>query len=136
MTYFLSSRAKGSDGIFRACGRPLLLKLLKEQRYKKASLAVQKADYAVRMYEKVGFKATDENDEEWDCFPACSQIRNTAGWGLQRSYYEGNTKSKRVQEKCGFKYQWTTENMDVPLMAEIRTGHVSLMTKEDWLAQR
>ena len=47
-------------------------------------------------------------------------------------YYEGNTKSKRVQEKCGFKYQWRSENVDVPLMHEKRTGHVSLMTKEDW----
>ena len=47
-------------------------------------------------------------------------------------YYEGNNKSKRVQEKCGFKYQWTTEDVDVPLMHEKRTGHVNLMTKEDW----
>ena len=47
-------------------------------------------------------------------------------------YYEGNAKSKRVQEKCGFKYQWRSENVDVPLMHEKRTGHVSLMTKEDW----
>ena len=42
-----------------------MLGLLKEQRYKKASLAVQKANYAVRMYEKVGFKIIDENDEEY-----------------------------------------------------------------------
>lgn len=47
-------------------------------------------------------------------------------------YYEGNTKSRRVQEKCGFRYQWKSENLDVPLMHETRTGHVSLMTKEDW----
>ena len=42
-----------------------MLSLLKEQGYKKASLAVQKANYAVRMYEKVGFKIIDENDEEY-----------------------------------------------------------------------
>ena len=47
-------------------------------------------------------------------------------------YYEGNMRSKRVQEKCGFKYQWKSENVDVPLMHEKRIGHVSLMTKEDW----
>jgi RimJ/RimL family protein N-acetyltransferase len=55
--------------------------------------------------------------------------------GMQKvwiGYYEGNAKSKRVQEKCGFKYQWRSENVDVPLMHEKRTGHVSLMTKEDW----
>ena len=37
-------------------------------------------------------------------------------------YYEGNYKSKRVQEKCGFKYQWKSENVDVPLLGEKRTG--------------
>ena len=42
-----------------------LLALLKEKGYKQASLAVQKANYAVRMYEKVGFKIVDENDEEY-----------------------------------------------------------------------
>ena len=30
-----------------------------------ASLAVQKANYAVKMYENVGFKTVDENDEEY-----------------------------------------------------------------------
>lgn len=50
------------------------------------------------------------------------------------SYYEGNIKSKRVQEKCGFKYQWKTQDADVPLMHEKRTGNVSLMTGEDWLS--
>ena len=42
-----------------------MLTLLKEKGYKQASLAVQKANYAVRMYEKVGFKTIDENDEEY-----------------------------------------------------------------------
>lgn len=49
-------------------------------------------------------------------------------------YYEGNDKSKRVQEKIGFQYQWTTKEVDVPLMNEKRTGHVNLMTKEQWAA--
>ncbi len=51
-------------------------------------------------------------------------------------YYEGNTKSKRVQEKVGFKYQWKSENVDVPLMHEKRTGHVSSMTKDEWIWTR
>ena len=42
-----------------------MLELLKWQGYEKASLAVQKANYAVRMYENVGFKIMDENDEEY-----------------------------------------------------------------------
>lgn len=47
-------------------------------------------------------------------------------------YYDGNTKSKRVQEKLGFRYQWTTKGLEVPLLGEIRTGHVSLLTREEW----
>ena len=47
-------------------------------------------------------------------------------------YYDGNNKSKRVQEKLGFQYQWTTEDVDVPLMHENRTGHVNCMNKSDW----
>ncbi|MBQ8199082.1 MAG: GNAT family N-acetyltransferase [Lachnospiraceae bacterium] len=38
---------------------------LKSRGYKKASLAVQKANYAVKMYQNVGFKTVAENDEEY-----------------------------------------------------------------------
>ena len=51
-------------------------------------------------------------------------------------YYEGNERSKRVQEKAGFRYQWTTEDLDVPLMHEKRTGYVSSLTKDQWEADR
>ena len=42
-----------------------MLDILKENGYKRTSLAVQKANYAVKMYEKVGFKTIDENEEEY-----------------------------------------------------------------------
>ena len=42
-----------------------MLSLLKEHDYGQASLAVQKANYAVRMYKAVGFEITDENNEEY-----------------------------------------------------------------------
>ena len=42
-----------------------MLALLKEKGFKRASLAVQKENYAARMYEKVGFKTVDENEEEF-----------------------------------------------------------------------
>ena len=51
-------------------------------------------------------------------------------------YYDGNTKSKRVQEKLGFICQWTTDSVPVPQMGETRKGHVNLLTKEDWFAGR
>lgn len=47
-------------------------------------------------------------------------------------YYDGNSKSRRVQEKLGFVYHHTTEGIEVRQMNEIRTGHVMLMTREWW----
>ena len=31
------------------------------------------------------------------------------------------------------KYQWTTDNVDVSLMHETRKGHVSSLTKDEWM---
>ena len=42
-----------------------MLTLLKDCGFKQVSLAVQKANYAVRMYKNAGFKIIDENDEEY-----------------------------------------------------------------------
>ena len=55
--------------------------------------------------------------------------------GMQRiwcGYYDGNEKSRRVQEKLGFVYQQRTEGIEVKQMNEIRTGHSNLMTRERW----
>ncbi|NBI88088.1 N-acetyltransferase [Lachnospiraceae bacterium] len=51
-------------GIGTALMKRMLLEL-KKQGYKQASLAVQKMNYAVHMYKKVGFEIVDENDEEY-----------------------------------------------------------------------
>lgn len=42
-----------------------MLQELTKRGYDKASLAVQKANYAVRMYQKVGFEIVSENEEEF-----------------------------------------------------------------------
>ena len=42
-----------------------MLRLLKQKGYKKASLAVQKANYAVKMYKNIGFEVVGENSEEY-----------------------------------------------------------------------
>ncbi|MBE6934428.1 MAG: GNAT family N-acetyltransferase [Ruminococcaceae bacterium] len=49
-------------------------------------------------------------------------------------YYEGNSKSKRVQEKLGFIYHHTCKEVAVPLMHEVRIGHTNILTKERWEA--
>lgn len=51
-------------GIGTAMMREMLSRLA-QRGYKRASLAVQKANYAVRMYQKVGFRTIDENEEEF-----------------------------------------------------------------------
>ena len=48
-------------------------------------------------------------------------------------YYEGNEKSKRAQEKCGFIYHHTEENVPCDLMGDIRTEHFTYLTKAQWL---
>lgn len=42
-----------------------MLRELKNRGYERTSLSVQKANYAVRMYKKVGFEIVDENDDEF-----------------------------------------------------------------------
>lgn len=42
-----------------------MLEELKARGYQKTSLAVQKANYAVKMYKNVGFEIVDENAEEY-----------------------------------------------------------------------
>lgn len=42
-----------------------MLNELREKGYDRTSLAVQKANYAVKMYKKVGFEICDENEEEY-----------------------------------------------------------------------
>ncbi len=42
-----------------------MLDYLKQAGYTKTSLAVQKANYALKMYLKVGFEIADENDDEY-----------------------------------------------------------------------
>lgn len=46
-------------------------------------------------------------------------------------YYDGNSKSRRVQEKCGFRYHHTEKDKTSPL-GDIRTEHFSKLTKEQW----
>ena len=73
-------------------------------------------------------------DDEATFMPIASAIRGETDTILFNIDID-NTKSKRVQEKVGFKYQWTTEGVDVPLMHEKRTGHVNAMAKKEWLAR-
>ena len=54
--------------------------------------------------------------------------------GLQTlwcGYFDGNEKSKRVQEKCGFVYHHTNKDIEWKLMNLVLTEHVTRLTKEE-----
>lgn len=53
-----------SLGIRTEMMRRMIL-LLKRSGYKQASLSVQKINYALKMYQKLGFEILDESDEEY-----------------------------------------------------------------------
>lgn len=47
-------------------------------------------------------------------------------------YYDGNIKSKRCQEKCGFRFHHTEENVRCVPMGDVRTEHFTRLLKEEW----
>ena len=47
-------------------------------------------------------------------------------------YYDGNGKSKRVQEKCGFTFHHTEEGVDCLLVGDVRTEHFTYLSREKW----
>lgn len=59
---------------------------------------------------------------------AFEDLKITALWC---GYYNGNIKSKRVQEKCGFIYHHTQDSY-CELLNEDRITHVSYLTREQW----
>lgn len=50
-------------------------------------------------------------------------------------YFDGNMKSKRVQEKCGFTYHHTIKDIPCPLMGDIRTEHITCLPKDNWIVE-
>ncbi|HEM6190558.1 TPA: GNAT family N-acetyltransferase [Streptococcus suis] len=52
-----------------------------------------------------------------------------------RAFVE-NSKSLRVQEKLGFVYQYLLEDVHFPLIDEVRTERVSLLTRGEWYSRK
>lgn len=51
------------------------------------------------------------------------------------AYFDGNVKSRKVQEKLGFTYCHTNKNIYWELLDDYRTEHVYSMTREQWTGQ-
>ena len=52
------------------------------------------------------------------------------------AYFEGNSKSKRVQEKCGFRYHHTAENVSCALDGVLRTEHITCLSRDEWISKQ
>ena len=50
-------------------------------------------------------------------------------------YFDGNEKSRRVQEKCGFRYHHTERDKPWSLLNDIRTEHITCITREQWISE-
>lgn len=61
---------------------------------------------------------------------AFEDLERTAMWC---GYYDGNDKSRRCQEKCGFVFHHTEYNKPCALMGDVRTEHFTRITKEEWM---
>jgi len=48
-------------------------------------------------------------------------------------YFNDNDKSKRVNEKCGLRLQRTEHDRFWPLINELKTQHITRLTREEWL---
>lgn len=47
-------------------------------------------------------------------------------------YFDGNRKSARVQEKCGFRYHHTEKDKSWPLINAVITEHFSCISEAEW----
>ena len=53
---------------------------------------------------------------------------------LWSGYFDGNDASRRVQEKCGFRYCYTKREFYWEDLKAIRTEHFSCLTREEYLS--
>lgn len=51
-------------------------------------------------------------------------------------YFDGNEKSKRVMEKCGFTYRYTKKDFLWRITGEIKTEHVFCLERAEWEQKR
>ena len=47
-------------------------------------------------------------------------------------YFDGNERSRRVQEKCGFRYHHTNRDILWKQLGDIRTEHITRITRAEW----
>ena len=51
-------------------------------------------------------------------------------------YFDGNEKSRRVQEKCGFHYHHIAYNVPCAIEGVLRTEHITCLSQKEWQSVR
>ena len=98
--------------------------------------------------ENSNFSINDDEGEisYWICVPFWGKgyipeaIREVLRYGFEDlkltniwcGYFDGNEKSKRAQEKCGFRYHHTEPAKHYELINDIRIEQVSCITRQEW----
>ena len=92
-------------------------------------------------------KWTEADAESLYEYAKDSEVGPIAGWPPHKSVEESLDVIRNVfngpecyaicekengKEKVGFVYHQTCENVPVPLLKEVRTGHTNVMTKAHW----
>lgn len=52
--------------------------------------------------------------------------------GIYCAYFQGNERSRRVQQKCGFTHHHTNTRCKVLMLNEIRTEYINFLSYEVW----
>ena len=62
----------------------------------------------------------------------CHAFEDLGMHSVWAGYYDGNEKSAVCLKKIGFRDHHIDKNMFLPLMNQLRVGHIVIMTWEDW----
>ena len=68
-----------------------------------------------------------------ECYAICKKGSDKAIGAIELMLH-GHSSNTECEDECelGFQYHHTCENVPVPLMNEVRTEHITVMTREHW----
>ena len=95
-----------------------MLNMLKQRGYKQTSLSVQKANYAIKMYKKIGFEIVNENEEEY-------LVLDKVNYENIEYYYIAKLNESRTDIENNYKLVTIIESSGNKVISEV-TGTSSL----------
>ncbi len=113
---------------------------------KESGQAIGSVGLMIGQTSKIGLPDTEAEIGYWIGAPYWGQglipeaVRELMRYGFEElklekiwcGYFDGNIKSKRVQEKCGFRHSHIKENVSCALDGILRTEYISYISNEEW----